>query len=421
MRVLVAGADGRAHALAWALARSPSVDEVLSAPGNPGTARVGERVGVAVDDLDGLARLAQERSVDLTVVSPEVPLVAGIADVFAERGLRLFGPSAAAAEIEGSKVFCRGLAERHDVPMAAGESLEDPDAALDFARTLGAPVVVKAEGLAAGKGVLICRTHDEAREAIDGIMRERVFGEAGRRVVVEEFLEGRETSIFCITDGETKLFLEPAQDYKRARDGGEGLNTGGIGSYSPVPWLEPAVRQQAIDEILVPLIDGLATEGRVYRGCFYCGLMFTDKGPRLIEVNCRFGDPETQVLLPRLSSDFGELLNACVDGTLAAHELRWRDEACVCVVITSEGYPESYPKGMPIARIDEAEALGEVVVFQAGTDDADGTLRSSGGRVLNVSALGSTIGQARELAYRAVDTIEMENKYARSDIAGGVE
>jgi phosphoribosylamine---glycine ligase len=417
MRVLVVGSGGREHALAWKLAQSASVTEIISAPGNPGMAELGRTVPVPVDDLAGLARLAEDRSIDLTVVGPEMPLVAGIADVFAERKMPVFGPRKVAAEIEGSKVFCRELARRHGVPMAEGESFDDPDAAFEYARTIAPPLVVKAEGLAAGKGVLICSTHAEAQAAIDQIMRERVFGASGGRVVVEEFLEGRETSIFCVTDGDTRVVLEPAQDYKRALDGDQGLNTGGIGSYSPVPWLGPDVREQAVREIVMPLLDGLAAEGRPYEGCLYCGLMITDKGPRLIEVNCRFGDPETQVLLPRLRTDFAELLSACAAGGLGSQRLEWSDDACVTVVVTSGGYPGEYRTGIAIAGIEDAEALGDVTVFHAGTTRIDGRLVNSGGRVLNVSAWGPSIAAARDRAYEAVGKIRMDGAYARSDIA----
>lgn len=418
MRVLVIGSGGREHALSWRLARSPSVDEVISAPGNPGMASLGQTLAVRADDLGGLADLAQDRAVDLTVVGPEIPLVDGIVDVFVERGLTVFGPSKAAALIEGSKVFCRQLAERHGVPIAQGETFDDADAAIDFSRTIAPPIVVKADGLAAGKGVLICGSHDEARDGVETIMRARAFGASGTRIVVEEFLEGRETSLFCLTDGETKLILEPAQDYKRALDDDEGLNTGGMGSYSPVPWLDPGERERAVTEVVEPLIDGLASEGRTYRGCFYAGLMFTAKGPRLIEVNCRFGDPETQVLMPRLQSDLGEVLLACAQGRLAGQTLRWSDQACVSVVVASGGYPGDYATGRPIDGIEESD---DVAVFHAGTALSDGRLVSSGGRVLDVSALGPTIPSARERAYRAVDRIQMEGKYARSDIAKGIE
>lgn len=420
MKVLVVGSGGREHALAWKLAQSDHVTELISAPGSPGMAALGECVPIKADDLDGLADLAEDRRVDLTVIGPEVPLVAGIADVFDARGLRVFGPSKAAAEIEGSKVFCRDLARRHGVPMAQGESFNDPDAAIDLAQTLAAPIVVKAEGLAAGKGVLICASHDEARSAIDSIMRERSFGDSGNRVVVEEFLEGREISMFCLTDGITKLYLDLAQDYKRSLDDDQGLNTGGMGSYSPVPWFSDEIRERALREIVEPLVDGLASEGRTYRGCFYAGLMITDKGPRLIEVNSRFGDPETQALLPRLDTDLYTLLNACVDGSLAECELTWSADACVSVAVASAGYPEQYETGKRITGISDAEALGDVSVFHAGTATADGHLVSAGGRVLNVSALGATIPAARERAYDAVEKIDMDGKHFRRDIAKGI-
>ena len=420
MRVLVVGSGGREHALAWKLAQSDAVTELISAPGSPGMARLGEVVPVKADDIDALADLASERNVDLTVVGPEIPLVAGIADAFEARGSRVFGPSAAAAEIEGSKVFCNSLAKRHGVPVAAGESFDDADAAIDFAHTIAPPIVVKADGLAAGKGVLICRTLDEARDVIEGMMRGAMFGRSGSSVIVEEFLEGREISMFCLTDGTTNLFLDLAQDYKRARDDDEGPNTGGMGAYSPVPWLTDDLRVQAQREIVLPLIDGLAQEGRPYRGCFYAGLMFTAKGPYLIEVNARFGDPETQILMPRLESDLAEVLSACVDGELAGVRLEWKPEAGVTVVVASDGYPDEYTTGHEIGAVDEAETLDGVNVFHAGTTTKDGRLVSAGGRVLNVSALGSSIPDARSRAYEAVDRIGLTNKYARSDIAKGV-
>ena len=421
MKVLVIGSGGREHALAWKLAQSEDVTELISAPGNPGMSRLGECVPIKADDIDGLANLATDRAVDLTVVGPEIPLANGIADVFASKGLRVFGPTKAAAEIEASKVFCREIALRHGVPMAAGESFDDPDAAIDFARTISPPLVVKAEGLAAGKGVLICRSQDDAHDAVNLIMRKREFGASGDRVLVEEFLEGRETSLFCLTDGTNKLILEPAQDYKRAYEDDEGLNTGGMGSYSPVPWLDPEARMQAVREVVVPLIDGLAAEGRPYSGCFYAGLMFTDKGPRLIEVNCRFGDPETQALMPRLRSDLLPVMLACTDGTLGSHTLDWRDDACVSVVVVSGAYPEGHETGYAIDGLDDADALDDVVVFHAGTATGDGKVVSAGGRVLNVSALGDSISSARARAYEAVGKIDFEQMRFRSDIASGVQ
>ncbi|MGH2760163.1 MAG: phosphoribosylamine--glycine ligase [Actinomycetota bacterium] len=420
MRILVVGSGGREHALAWKLAQSSQVTEIISAPGNPGMAELGRAVPVPADDLQGLSRLAEDESVDLVVVGPEAPLVGGLSDILTARNIPVFGPSRAAAEMEGSKVFCRELARRHGVPMAEGESFDDPDAAFDYARTISPPIVVKAEGLAAGKGVIICADLAEARAAIDGIMRERMFGEAGSRVVVEEFLEGRETSIFCLTDGEARVILEPAQDYKRARDGDAGLNTGGMGCYSPVPWLSAGVREQAIREIVMPLLDGLAEEGRPYRGCLYGGLMITDKGPRLIEINARFGDPETQVLLPRLRSDLAELLAACAMGELAAQSVEWSGEAAVSVVVASRGYPEAYETGVGIEGIGQAESVGNVAVFHAGTTRKEGRLVSAGGRVLSVSAWDPSIPEARARAYEAVGRIQMDGAYARSDIASGV-
>jgi phosphoribosylamine---glycine ligase len=301
--------------------------------------------------------------------------------------------------------------------MAEGESFDDPDAAADLASTLAPPIVVKADGLAAGKGVLICESPADAVNAINRIMREEVFGASGRRVVVEEFLEGRETSIFTLTDGDARVVLEPAQDYKRALDGDDGLNTGGMGAYSPVPWLQPDMRERAINEIVMPLLDGLADEDRPFRGCFYAGLMITEKGPRLIEVNCRLGDPDGIVLMPRLESDLGELLYTCAAGGLAQRSVAWNADACVSVVVASGGYPGPYPTGFDIDGIDEPD---DVVVFHAGTAMRDHRLVSAGGRVLDVTATGRTIEDARARAYAAVGKIRMEGMHYRTDIAKGV-
>jgi phosphoribosylamine---glycine ligase len=421
MRILVVGGGGREHALAWKLVQSDQVTELISAPGSPGMASLGETVDTKVDDLEGLARLAEERKIDLTVVGPEVPLVAGIADVFAERGLKVFGPSKAAAQIEGSKVYCRDIAERYGVPMARGGGFSDPRAAVEFSSSFEGPRVVKASGLAAGKGVLICGTHYEAQMAIEEIMHGRMFGASGDAIVVEEYLEGREISMFALTDGSTHLVLELAQDYKRALDDDEGLNTGGMGAYSPVPWLTPERRQDAVDRILLPLIEGLASEGHIFRGHFYAGLMFTDAGPRLIEVNCRFGDPETQALMPRLESDLAVLLDVCASGNLAGQTVEWSSDACVSVVVASGGYPESYDTGIEIDGIDHAEGTDGVTVFHAGTATERGRLVTAGGRVFNVSATAPTIAEARERAYEAVGKIRMHGKHARTDIAKGIE
>ncbi len=415
MKLLVIGSGGREHAIAWKLARDGH--EVVSAPGNPGMAALGPAFDVKADDISSLADLASSQSVDLTVVGPEIPLVAGITDLFESRGLRVFGPSKAAAEIEGSKVFCREIARKYGVPMAEGESFDDPDAAADLASTLAAPIVVKADGLAAGKGVLICQTQAEAVNVINRMMREDMFGESSRRVVVEEYLEGRETSIFTLTDGDARLVLEPAQDYKRALDGDGGLNTGGMGAYSPVPWLDAATRQRALDEIVHPMLDGLAGEGKMFTGCFYAGLMVTDKGPRLIEINCRFGDPDGLVLMPRLQSDLGELLYACAAGGLASVDVSWSPDACVAVVVASGGYPEGYETGYPIEGVADTD---DVVVFHAGTAMRDGKLVTAGGRVLDVTATGPTIDDARARAYAAAEKITFEGIHLRKDIAKGV-
>lgn len=420
------GSGGREHALAWKLAQNPTLDRLYAAPGNPGIADVGTLVPIAADDIRMLAEFAEREHIDLTVVGPEAPLVAGIADEFGSRGLRVFGPTAAAATIEGSKVFCREFARRHDIPMAAGESFDDPDAAEDFARSLDAPLVVKADGLAVGKGVLICGDHEQAVAAIGTVMREKAFGAAGERVVVEEFLEGREVTMLALTDGETLIVFEPAQDFKRSHDGDEGTNTGGMGAYSPLPWLTEDVREQAVREILQPIVRGMAEEDRRYVGCLYAGLMMTSKGPKLIEVNCRFGDPETQVVLPRFGtessrSDFAEAVLACVEGNLRNYRVTWRRDASVCVAVASGGYPGPYKTGVPIEGVEDAVSMPGVNVFHAGTAMKGRKLVSAGGRVLSVVARGRTIEAARKRAYEAVGKIRMEGMHYRTDIAKGVK
>jgi phosphoribosylamine--glycine ligase len=420
MDVLLVGSGGREHALAWALRRSDRIGKLRIAPGNAGMARQGQRLDIDAGDVERLVEHATAERYDLVVVGPEAPLVAGLADRLREAGIAVFGPSARAAELEGSKVFAKRFMSRHGIPTAEYEEFDDPQSARayleDAARSY--PLVVKADGLAAGKGVLILDDPAAAIEAIEGMLSGRSFGEAGRRVVVEECLVGREASFFVLSDGKEFVELATCQDYKRALDGDGGLNTGGMGTYSPSVFLDPDTRQEIVDTIVRPSIEGMSSDERPYHGVLYIGVMLTDRGPKVLEYNARFGDPETQVLMPRLDGDWLEVLHACATGTLSGHELRWKTDAAVCVVMSSGGYPGSYPKGLPIHGIDVAEAMDDVVVFHAGTARGkDGGLTTAGGRVLGVTALGNDLAAARERAYEAVGTIDWEGEHHRSDIA----
>jgi phosphoribosylamine--glycine ligase len=416
MRVLVVGGGGREHALAWKIGQSPNVEKVYCAPGNAGTALVAENVAIAAEDIDGLIGFATENRIGLTVVGPEQPLVAGIVDRFKEAGLRAFGPDARAAEIEGSKVFCKNLLKKYGIPTGEYEVFTAADEAAAYVEGKSEPLVVKVDGLAAGKGVILCKNGAEARAAIDTIMRDKQFGEAGNHIVVEEFLEGHEVSVLAFTDGKTVLPLASAQDHKAAYDGDRGPNTGGMGAYSPAPVLTPALSRQVTDEILVPTVRAMAEEGRPYHGLLYAGLMLTERGPEVLEYNARFGDPETQPLLMRMRSDIVPLLEACIDGQLAGRSIEWSGDTAVCVVMAAEGYPGTYEKGKVIEGIDEAGALPGVVVFHAGTQSHDGRVLTRGGRVLGVTALGTSPSEAIESAYRAVEKIRWEGMHYRKDI-----
>ncbi len=420
MKVLVVGSGGREHTLCWALSRSPRVETVRCAPGNAGIGDHAERVDLAADDVDGLTRHAVEESYDLVVIGPEAPLVAGLADRLRAAGVAVFGPSAEAARLEGSKAHSKEFMERHGVPTAAFRVFDDIAALEAHLRAPGTayPLVLKADGLAAGKGVLIV---DDVEAAVDGaraMLVDRVFGDAGRRVVVEECLRGTEASFFVLCDGERFVELATCQDYKRVRDGDRGPNTGGMGTYSPSAYLDAAMRERIVSEIVRPTVDGLAAEGTPYRGVLFIGVMLTDDGPKVLEYNCRFGDPETQVLLPRLDGDWADLLERCALGRLEGVDVRWTPRAAVCVVLASEGYPGSYPKGLPIDGLDRAAELDGVLVFHAGTThDAAGRVVTSGGRVLGVTALGDDLADARERVYAAVAAIEWTGAQHRSDIA----
>ncbi len=416
MKVLVVGAGGREHALCWAIAKSPKCSEVICAPGNAGIANVARCLDVSAEDVPGLVALAQAEKVGLVVVGPEAPLVAGLVDRLQEEGIKAFGPSAAAAAIEGSKGVMKDLCAKHNIPTADYARFDEPDGAKEYIRAHGAPIVVKADGLAAGKGVILCRNENEAYAAIDHIMVEEAFGAAGAEVVVEEFMTGEEASFFAIVDGEHALPLVAAQDHKAVYDGDEGPNTGGMGAYTPAPVIDAAMSKRIMDEIILPTIKGMAADGNPYRGVLFAGLMITDKGPRLIEYNCRFGDPECQPIMSRLNSDLLEVLLAAVDGTLDKIKLKWSRSSALTVVMAAKGYPGSYKKGTEIKGIEAAEKIAGVQVFHAGTRQEDGRLLANGGRVLGVTATGSSIEVAQKKAYKAIEAIDWPEGFCRSDI-----
>ncbi len=416
MKVLVVGGGGREHALAWKLRQSPRVTEVLCAPGNGGIREVATCHAIDAADLHGLLALARAERVDLTVVGPEAPLAMGLVDLFEQHGLRVFGASRAAAELEGSKAFAKEIMRRAGIPTAAAGVFDAADAARAYARELGAPLVVKADGLAAGKGVVICRTVAEADDAVKMIMEDRVFGDAGARCVVEEFLEGEEASFLAFTDGEAILAMPSSQDHKAVFDRDQGPNTGGMGAYSPAPVVTPELHAEVMERIVGPTVRQMAAEGRPYRGVLYAGLMVTDRGPKVLEYNARFGDPEAQPILARLESDLLPLLEACIDGTLAAQRPVWRDDPAVCIVLASGGYPGRYQTGLPISGLAEAAREPGVTVFHAGTAERDGRIVTAGGRVLGVTAVGKTVAEAIERGYRGVDHISFEGMHCRRDI-----
>ena len=414
MKVLVIGSGGREHALAWKIAQSPLVKKVFCAPGNAGTANVAENIDIPSDNVDALLQFATVTGIGLTVVGPEQPLVKGLVDSFEESGLRVFGPSQRAAEIEGSKVFCKDLMKKYGIPTARYESFDSLDQVKLFTKE-DEPVVVKASGLAAGKGVILCSNAEEARSAVQSIMQEKAFGNAGDQVVVEEFLTGQEVSLLAFTDGKTVLPLDSAQDHKAAFDGDKGPNTGGMGAYSPALVFTEELKQQVIDEIMIPTVRAMAKEGRYYRGILYAGLMLTESGPKVLEFNARFGDPETQPIMMRIKNDIVPIFEACIDGTLAKQSLQWRQEPTVCVVMAAKGYPSSYEKGKEISGLNSDENR-QVVVFHAGTKLENGKVLTNGGRVLGVTALGSDINQAIKNAYSAVDKIKWDGIHYRKDI-----
>lgn len=419
MRILLIGGGGREHALAWKLAQSDKVEKIFAAPGNPGIAMLKKCscIDLKLDDLEKVADYAEEESIDLTVVGPEATLVAGIADVFKRRGLPVFGPSKAAAQLEGSKAFSKELMAKYNIPTAFFKICEDMETAKAYVKEKGAPIVVKADGLAAGKGVVVAMTEEEALEAIEEMMGDHKFGNAGARVVLEEYMEGEEASLLAFTDGKTVVPMLAAQDHKRIFDNDQGPNTGGMGTYAPAPVMTDILRLKATERILKPVVAAMAKEGTPYQGCLYAGLMIKDDVIKVVEFNCRFGDPETQVVLPLLESDLAEIMLACATGTLDQADVAWSDKAAVCVVMASGGYPESYETGKAITGLAEADAQENTVVFHAGTKNAAGSIVTAGGRVLGVTAVDDNIRAARDRAYAAVENIKFEGAFYRKDIA----
>ena len=422
MKVLIVGGGGREHAIAWKVAQSPRVDKLYCAPGNAGIAEVAECVDIGVMEFDKLVAFAKEKEIDLTVVAPDDPLAAGAVDAFEAAGLRAFGPRANAAILEGSKAFSKDLMKKYGIPTAAYETFNTPEAALQYLETAPMPIVLKADGLALGKGVLICKDREEAKAGVKTLMLDKQFGSAGDRIVVEEFMTGREVSVLSFVDGKTIKIMTSAQDHKRAKDGDQGLNTGGMGTFSPSPFYTDEVDAYCKEHIYQKTVDAMRAEGREFKGIIFFGLMLTEKGPKVLEYNARFGDPETQVVLPRMKNDLVELFEACIDGTLENVELEFEDNAAVCVVLASDVYPEKYEKGYKISGLEKFKDADGYYVFHAGSKfDADGNIVTNGGRVLGVTATGKDLKEARANAYKATEWVEFGNKYMRSDIGKAID
>lgn len=417
MKLLMIGGGGREHALIRKLKESPRVEKVYCAPGNGGISRDAECVAVSAMDVEGVVAFSKAQQIDLVFVAPDDPLAAGMVDALEAAGIRAFGPSRAAAEIESSKVFSKNLMKKYGIPTARYEVFDAPEKALAYILEQNAwPAVIKADGLALGKGVVIAQNEAEAGEALRSMMEDKIFGESGNRVVVEEFLTGPEVSVLAFTDGETVKPMVSSMDHKRAYDGDRGPNTGGMGTISPNPYYTPEVAARCMEEIFLPTIRAMRQEGRPFRGCLYFGLMLTPDGPKVIEYNSRFGDPETQVVLPRLKTPLIDIVEAVVDGTLAQQEIEWSENACACVVMASGGYPKSYPKGLEITGLDEDGQLQGVTVYHAGTSYRDGRFYTAGGRVLGVTACGDTLEEALDRAYEGVRSIHFEGAHYRTDI-----
>ena len=422
MKVLVIGGGGREHAICWKLSKSPKVDELYCAPGNAGIAEVAKCVDIGVMDFEKMADFAKKEAFDLVVVGPDDPLAGGIVDVLEEKGLRVFGPRKNAAILEGSKAFSKDLMKKYGIPTAAYETFDTPEAALNYLETAPVPIVLKADGLALGKGVLICNTREEAKEGVKTLMLDKQFGHAGDRIVVEQFMTGREVSVLSFVDGKTIKIMTSAQDHKRAKDGDQGLNTGGMGTFSPSPFYTDEVDEFCKKHIYQATVDAMKAEGREFKGIIFFGLMLTADGPKVLEYNARFGDPETQVVLPRMKNDIVDVFEACVDGTLDQIDLQFEDNAAVCVVLASDGYPEHYEKGKKITGLENFKDKDGYYVFHAGSKfDAEGNILTNGGRVLGVTATGKDLKEARANAYKATEWVNFENKYMRHDIGHAID
>ena len=422
MKVLIVGGGGREHAIAWKVAKSPKVEKLYCAPGNAGIAEVAECVNIGVMEFDKLTAFARENQIDLTIIGPDDPLAAGAVDAFEAAGLRVFGPRKNAAILEASKAFSKDLMKKYGIPTAAYETFTSPEAALAYLETAKMPIVLKADGLALGKGVLICKDLEEAQEGVKTLMLDKQFGSAGDEIVIEEFMTGREVSVLSFVDGKTIKIMTSAQDHKRAKDGDQGLNTGGMGTFSPSPFYTAEVDAFCKEHIYQKTVDAMRAEGREFKGIIFFGLMLTADGPKVLEYNARFGDPETQVVLPRMKNDIVDLFEACIDGTLDQVDLQFEDNAAVCVVLASDGYPEHYEKGFPIHGLEHFKDADGYYVFHAGSKfDADGQIVTNGGRVLGVTATGKTLKEARANAYTATEFITFDNKYMRHDIGKAID
>ena len=421
MNVLLVGGGGREHAIAMGIAKSPKVTKLYCAPGNAGIAALAECVNIGVMEFDKLLAFAKEKAIDFVIVAPDDPLAAGLVDVFEEAGIRTFGPRKNAAILEGSKAFSKDLMKKYNIPTAAYENFDDDQAALDYLETAQFPIVLKADGLALGKGVLICMTKEEAIAGVKEIMQDKKFGTAGNRMVVEQFMTGREVSVLTFTDGKTIRVMTSAQDHKRAKDNDEGLNTGGMGTFSPSPFYTDEIHEYCVKNIYQPTVDAMAKEGRTFQGVIFFGLMLTADGPKVLEYNARFGDPETQVVLPRMKNDLLEVMEACVDGTLDTVDLQFENNAAVCVVLASDGYPVSYEKGFEITGLENFEGKDDYFCFHAGSKFSDGKIVTNGGRVLGVTAKGENLKEARKKAYEATEWVNFANKYMRHDIGKAID
>ena len=422
MKILIVGSGGREHAIAMSVAKSSRAEKIYCAPGNAGIGQIAQCVPIGAMEFEKLAAFAKENAIDLTIIGMDDPLVGGIVDVFEAEGLRVFGPSRAAAILEGSKALSKDLMKKYRIPTAAYETFDDPEKALAYLETAKMPIVLKADGLALGKGVLICNTLEEARAGVKEIMMDKKFGSAGNHMVIEEFMTGREVSVLSFVDGKTIKIMSSAQDHKRAKDGDQGLNTGGMGTFSPSPFYTKEVDEFCHKYIFQATVDAMAAEGRPFKGIIFFGLMLTEDGPKVLEYNARFGDPEAQVVLPRMKNDVIDVMEACIDGTLDQIDLQFEDNAAVCVVLASDGYPVSYEKGFEIRGLEKFEDSDGYYCFHAGTKlDENGKIVTNGGRVLGITAKGADLKEARANAYKATEWVEFENKYMRHDIGKAID